>query len=342
MFGLRTSRINENRNNNRIAFNLFQGDTDEFNENMEYEEALTKRGKVKNKSKIEYFKNYINDFKEKKFKTARQIEIFRKKNEKNKKNLNEKKEVMNFIQKEQENKKNKFNIIKEIIEEGREAQIENMNNINNKKNEMLNNKELKAKKNKKEITNEIFRNNENILKKLKNHKNKTKVEESGKEKIRNKIMYFKNKNKNNNLSCGKISDFLDRNNEKFLQLIKTKKLKLNKKKLSKSFNKTNKDKLFVNIDEMHAPKINNKTSPNKNIHRKIKEFRIKFNMRISKKDDKKLVDISEKEIFNIKHKNKTKATSAYISKSCFNKKEKEKDIIDSDRRFFLKIKKGKK
>ena len=52
MFGLRTSRINENRNNNRIAFNLFQGDTDEFNENMEYEEALTKRGKVKNKSKI--------------------------------------------------------------------------------------------------------------------------------------------------------------------------------------------------------------------------------------------------------------------------------------------------
>ena len=227
MIGLRTSRFNENTNKNKIALNLFQGDIDNIDETDEYEEMLTKRGKIKNKSKIEYFKNYINNFKEKKFKTARPIDIFRKKEDKNEKHIKEKNEIIKFINPnkpiEEENNKNKFNKIKEIIQEGREAQMENMNMINNKRNELFNYKEQKSKKSKKEITNEIIKNNEDILKILKKNKNRTKFEE--KEKIKNKIMNLKEKNKNNNLSSGKISNFLDKNNEKFFQLLKTKKLK---------------------------------------------------------------------------------------------------------------------
>lgn len=347
MIGLRTSRFNENKTNNKIALNLFKDDIDDFDENIEYEEALTKRGgKNKNKSKIEYFKNYINNFKEKKFQTARQIEIFRKKEEKNKKQIYEKKDFINFInsniKNEKDNNKNKFNKIKEIIEEGREAQIENMNNINNKRNEIFNYKELKSKKTKKEKKEIIFGNNEDFLKRLKKNNNKRTIEEFEKEKIRNKIMDLKNKNKNHNLSCGKISDFFDRNNEKFLQLIKAKKLKLNKKKLSKSFNKSNKVKLF-NANEIQTHIIYNKTIPKENINRKIKEFRIKFNMKIMKNDDKNIYLKSEKEIFfNKKHKNKIKANNNYLCKSCFNNMEQKKDIFENDSRFFIKMKKSKK
>ena len=81
MLGLRTSRFGQNNNTNKIALNLFQGDINDFNDNDEYEDILTKRGKVKNREKIEYFKNYINNFKEIKFKTTRPIEIFKKKEE---------------------------------------------------------------------------------------------------------------------------------------------------------------------------------------------------------------------------------------------------------------------
>ena len=169
MISLRTSRYYENANNNKIALNFFQGDINDFNENDECNDMLTKRGKVKNKSKIEYFKNYINNFKEIKFKTARQIEIFRKKEDKNKKDIKEKKENLDIInentEKEQNINKNKFNLIKETFQEGREAQLENINNINNKKNEMINNKHQKIKNTKKEIANKIIRNNEELLNK---------------------------------------------------------------------------------------------------------------------------------------------------------------------------------
>ena len=345
MLGLRTSRFNDNKNN-KIALNLFKDDIDDFDENIEYEEALTKRGgKNKNKTKIEYFKNYINNFKEQKFKTARQIEILRKKEEKNKKQISEKKDIINFInsntKKEEDNDKNKFNKIKEIIEEGRETQIENMNNINNKKNEIFNYKELKSKKTKKEKKKIIFGNNEDMLKRLKKNNNKRKLEEIEKEKIKNKILDLNNKNKNNNLSCGKMSDFFDRNNEKFLQLIKTKKLKLNKKKLSKSFNKSIKDKLF-NINEIKAHITYNRTIPKENNNRKMKEFRNKFNMSTMKKEDKKIYLKSEKEIFfNKKQKNKTKANSKYLSKSSFSNIEQKKDIFENASKFFIKMKKSK-
>ena len=43
MIGLRTSRFNENKTNNKIALNLFKDDIDDFDENIEYEEAITKR-----------------------------------------------------------------------------------------------------------------------------------------------------------------------------------------------------------------------------------------------------------------------------------------------------------
>jgi len=341
MIGLRTSRFNENTNKNKIALNLFQGDIDNIDETDEYEEMLTKRGKIKNKSKIEYFKNYINNFKEKKFKTARPIDIFRKKEDKNEKHIKEKNEIIKFINPnkpiEEENNKNKFNKIKEIIQEGREAQMENMNMINNKRNELFNYKEQKSKKSKKEITNEIIKNNEDILKILKKNKNRTKFEE--KEKIKNKIMNLKEKNKNNNLSSGKISNFLDKNNEKFFQLLKTKKLKLNKKKISKSFNKSNKN--LVTIEEIQISSINNKTNPNGNINRMIKDFRKKFNMKIFIKDEMNIINISEKEIFNKKHKNNKAKINTFLSKSCFSKNEKEKDIFENDSRYLIKMQKKK-
>ena len=327
MIGLRTSRFNENTNN--------------IDETDEYEEMLTKRGKIKNKSKIEYFKNYINNFKEKKYKTARPIDIFRKKEDKNEKHIKEKNEIIKFINPnnpiEEENNKNKFNKIKEIIQEGREAQMENMNMINNKRNELFNYKEQKSKKSKKEITNEIIKNNEDILKILKKNKNRTKFEE--KEKIKNKIMNLKEKNKNNNLSSGKISNFLDKNNEKFFQLLKTKKLKLNKKKISKSFNKSNTN--FVIIEEIQISSINNKTNPNENINRMIKDFRKKFNMKIFIKDEMNIINISEKEIFNKKHKNNKAKINTFLSKSCFSKNEKEKDIFENDSRYLIKMQKKK-
>ena len=145
MFGLRTSRFYEKRNNNnKIALNLFQGDINDYNENDEYEDILTKRGKVKDRNKIEYFKNYINNFKETKFKTARPIEIFRKKEDKKQKEINA--ENINIIKENIQNNQeisnnNKFNLIKEKFQQERQNQIENINNnIAKKKNEINNQK----------------------------------------------------------------------------------------------------------------------------------------------------------------------------------------------------------
>ena len=152
-------------------------------------------------------------------------------------------------------------------------------------------------------------------------------------------MNLKEKNKNNNLSSGKISNFLDKNNEKFFQLLKTKKLKLNKKKISKSFNKSNKN--LVTIEEIQISSINNKTNPNENINRMIKDFRKKFNMKIFIKDEMNIINISEKEIFNKKHKNNKAKINTFLSKSCFSKNEKEKDIFENDSRYLIKMQKKK-
>ena len=324
MIGLRTSRFNENANNNKIALNFFQGDINDFNENDECEDILTKRGKVKNKSKIEYFKNYINNFKEIKFKTARQIEIFRRKEDKNKKDIKEKKENLDIIneniEKEQNINKNKFNLIKETFQEGREAQLENINNINNKMNEMINNKHQKLKNIKKEIANKIIRNNEELLNKLKKNKNKTKYEDKEKEKMKKKIMKLKEKNKKKNLSTEKIFELFDKDNEKFLKLIKAKKIRKIKNKLSKSFNNSyKKEKDFNKVDiQTIIPII--KSEPNENNKRNIKAIENKFNMKTFNKEQKYIDDISERDIFNQKRKNKVK-TSIYLSKSCSNNKE---------------------
>ena len=324
MIGLRTSRFNENANNNKIALNFFQGDINDFNENDECEDILTKRGKVKNKSKIEYFKNYINNFKEIKFKTARQIEIFRRKEDKNKKDIKEKKENLDIIneniEKEQNINKNKFNLIKETFQEGREAQLENINNINNKMNEMINNKHQKLKNIKKEIANKIIRNNEELLNKLKKNKNKTKYEDKEKEKMKKKIMKLKEKNKKKNLSTEKIFELFDKDNEKFLKLIKAKKIRKIKNKLSKSFNNSYKKAKDFNKVDIQAIIPNIKSEPNENNKRNIKAIENKFNMKTFNKEQKYIDDISERDIFNQKRKNKVK-TSIYLSKSCSNNKE---------------------
>ena len=312
MFGLRTSRFYENINNNKIALNLFQGDIKDFNENDEFEDILTKRGKVKNKSKIEYFKNYINNFKEIKFKTARQIEIFRKKENKIKKETKDqrKKEDLNIIKEEQDNSINKFNLIKETIQEGIGAQKENMNSLLNKK---------------KEISNKIIKKNEDILNKIKNNKNKAKILEKEKDKMKKKIMKLKEKDKNKNLSTGKVLEIFDKGNEKFLKLIKGKKIGKIKKKLNISFQTYNfyrNDKYFYNGDKIEI--LRQKTISNEK--RKLKQIRNKYNMKIIGKNiiGKNMDNIIEKEIFNIKCKNRIKQ-SKYLSKSCSNKKEQSKN-----------------
>ena len=324
MIGLRTSRYYENANNNKIALNFFQGDINDFNENDECNDMLTKRGKVKNKSKIEYFKNYINNFKEIKFKTARQIEIFRKKEDKNKKDIKEKKENLDIInentEKEQNINKIKFNLIKETFQEGREAQLENINNINNKKNEMINNKHQKIKNTKKEIANKIIRNNEELLNKLKKNKNKTKYEENEKDKMKKKIMKLKEKNKKKNLSTEKIFELFDKDNEKFLKLIKAKKMRKIKNKISKSFNNSYKKDVYFNKENNQAIIPIIKSEPNDNNKRNLKEIENKFKMKILNKEQKYIDDISERDIINQKRQNKVK-TSIYLSKSCSNNKE---------------------
>ena len=329
MFGLRTSRFYENINNNKIALNLFQGDIKDFNENDEFEDILTKRGKVKNKSKIEYFKNYINNFKEIKFKTARQIEIFRKKENKIKKEIKDqrKKEDLNIIKEEQDNSINKFNLIKETIQEGIGAQKENMNSLLNKKKEIS----IKTKKNKKEISNKIIKNNEDILNKIKNNKNKTKILEKEKDKMKKKIMKLKEKDKNKNLSTGKVLEIFDKGNEKFLKLIKGKKIGKIKKKLNISFQTYNfyrNDKYFYNEDKIEI--LRQKTISNEK--RKLKQIRNKYNMKIIGKNiiSKNMDNIIEKEIFNIKCKNRIKQ-SKYLSKSCSNKKEQSKNIENASK-----------
>ena len=70
---------------------------------------------------------------------------------------------------------------------------------------------------------------------------------------------------------------------------------------------------MFNANEIQTHIIYNKTIPKENINRKIKEFRIKFNMKIMKNDDKNIYLKSEKEIFfNKKHKNKIKTNNNYL------------------------------
>ena len=347
MFGLRTSRFYENRNNNnKIALNLFQGDINDYNENDEYEDMLTKRGKVKDKNKIEYFKNYINNFKETKFKTARPIEIFRKKEEKKQKEI--KGENINIIKENIQNNQdindnsNKFNLIKEKFQEERQNQIVNINNNNiiKKKNENNNQKSNKVKKTMQEINDKIIKNNEVILNKIKKNKNVTKIMEKEKEKIKKKIMKLKEKEQPKNLSTGKALELLDKDNEKFLKLIKAKKMrKTIKKQLNKSFNNSYNIKKFFNelveIKEF-SPII--KTDTNENAKRQIKYIRNKLHMKIICSNDKYINNKLEKEIFNKKRHNSNKIAK-YLSKSCSNKS---KNNIENNNKEITKICKNQK
>ena len=347
MFGLRTSRFYENRNNNnKIALNLFQGDINDYNENDEYEDMLTKRGKVKDKNKIEYFKNYINNFKETKFKTARPIEIFRKKEEKKQKEI--KVENINIIKENIHNNQdindnsNKFNLIKEKFQEERQNQIENINNNNiiKKKNENNNQKSNKSKKTMQEINDKIIKNNEVILNKIKKNKNVTKIMEKEKEKIKKKIMKLKEKEQPKNLSTGKALELLDKDNEKFLKLIKAKKMrKTIKKQLNKSFNNSyNKKKFFNELIEIKEFSAIIKTDTNENTKRQIKSIRNKLHMKIICSNDKYINNKLEKEIFNKKRHNSNKIAK-YLSKSCSNKS---KNNIENNNKEITKICKNQK
>ena len=349
MISLKTSRFYEKRNKNKIALNLFQGEIDDYdcNENDEYEDILTKRGKVKNKSKIEYFKNYINNFKETKFKTARPFEIFRKKEDKKQKEIPE--ENLNIkkgnIQKNQENTNNsRFNLIKEKFREERQEQMENLNdNIINKGNEIKNANLDKRKNNRKGINDKIIKNNEVLLNKIKKNKNVTKIVEKEKEKIKKKIMNFKEKAKPNNLSTGKALELLDKDNEKFFKLIKAKKMrKTLKKKLNKSFNNSyHKEKFFFNGVEISRNTPIIKTDSNENTKRKMKNIRNKLQMKIIYANDNHINNIIEKEMFNKKRINSNKV-SKYLSKSCSNTKDKMKYNSEKNNIEMTKICKNQK
>ena len=331
---MRTSRFYEkNNNNNKIALNLFQGDINDYNENDdEFGDILTKRGKVKNKAKIEYFKNYINNFKEIKFKTARQIEIFRKKEDKKPKEIKEKKEInedINVINdnilKKKNNCNNRFNLIKETFQEGRQDDSDKINNnIFNQKNEIENKKPQISKKNKKEINNKKIKNNEELLNIIKKNKNMAKIIEKEKKKMKKKIGKLKEKENVKNLSTGKALELLDKDNEKFLKLIKAKKMRLMiRKQLNKSFNNSyNKDKYFNNENKIESSIV--KTFSNENIKRKMRDIQNKFHMKIISPKDIYINNYKEKEIFNRKYKNTIKS-SKYLSKSCSNKIDKSKD-----------------
>ena len=346
MFVLGTSRFYEKRNaNNKIALNLFQGDIDDYNENDQYEEILTKRGKMKNKSKIEYFKNYINNFKEIKFQTARPIEIFRKKEDKKQKEMEE--ENINIIkdniQKNLDiNNNNKFNLIKEKFQEERREQIENLNDndISNEKNSQFTDK---VKKTKKEISDKILKNNEVMLNKIKKNKNMAKIVEKEKEKIKKKKMKLKEKENPKNLSTGKALELLDKDNGKFLKLIKAKKIrKTIKRQLNKSFNNFyNKEKYFLNEVEIELFSPITKTNSNENTKRKMKNIRNKLHMKIIYPNDKFINTILEKEMFNKKRKNSIKA-STYLSKSCSSKKDKYKSNLENNKNEITKISKNPK
>ena len=171
-----------------------------------------------------------------------------------------------------------------------------------------------------EINDKIIKNNEVILNKIKKNKNVTKIMEKEKEKIKKKIMKLKEKEQPKNLSTGKALELLDKDNEKFLKLIKAKKMrKTIKKQLNKSFNNSYNIKKFFNelveIKEF-SPII--KTDTNENAKRQIKYIRNKLHMKIICSNDKYINNKLEKEIFNKKRHNSNKIAK-YLSKSCSNK-----------------------
>ena len=342
MLGLRTSRFGQNNNTNKIALNLFQGDINDFNDNDEYEDILTKRGKVKNREKIEYFKNYINNFKEIKFKTTRPIEIFKKKEERKVNNKKEKLDEKKNIEKPDENisqmnkTNNTFNKIKENIGEGRQIKNLDINDINNEKNEIMNNVVQKKKKTKKEITKEIIKKNEDILNKIKMNKNMAKFVEIA----ANKIMKSKNKEhkKKKNLSTEKDYGILEKDRQRFLNLIMDKKKNKMKEKINKSFNNSCRINNYFNNDNFEINTF--KTVSNENTRRKMKEFRNNFIMEVVTRN-KCYNSIKEKEIFNKKCKNIIKAAK-YLSRSCSKGKNKSKNISDKNSKESNKIIKTRK
>ena len=138
--------------------------------------------------------------------------------------------------------------------------------------------------------------------------------------MKKKIMKLKEKNKKKNLSTEKIFELFDKDNEKFLKLIKAKKMRKIKNKISKSFNNSYKKDVYFNKENNQAIIPIIKSEPNDNNKRNLKEIENKFKMKILNKEQKYIDDISERAIINQKRQNKVK-TSIYLSKSCSNNKE---------------------
>ena len=182
-----------------------------------------------------------------------------------------------------------------------------------------------------------------MLNKIKKNKNMAKMVEKEKEKMKKKIMKLKEKENPKNLSTGKAVEFLDKDNEKFLKLVKAEKIrKTIKRKLNKSFNNFyNKEKYFLNEVEIELFSPITKTNSNENTKRKIKNIRNKLHMKIIYANDKFINNILEKEMFNKKRKNLIKA-SKYLSKSCSYKKDKSKSNLENNKNEMTKISKNQK
>ena len=248
-------RHSQNSSQNNIITNLF---TENDNPKNEYEDyILTKREKNNNLNKIQILRNRINNLKQQEQKNIRQIEILQEKEEKMKKIKNEKKDNKKKYEEYKKTEKEKFILIKKKIQEERQNQIDNLNNSLLKRKENLIKKKQILKQNKNEIKNKINKNNNTILNinKLKYEKAKTSLifnkdkskitkAEKEDEKRRNRLEII-NEEKKENIYLEKNIELLEKEEEKYIDLIKQ--TLLIKKKLNDNFFHSNlMSKSFIN------------------------------------------------------------------------------------------------
>lgn len=283
MSDLASSRLSQSTTNKSITkrhsktssqSNILTNEFIEYdNRRSEYENyVITKKEKNINLNKLEILKNRINNLKQQEQKNIRQIEMLQEKEEKMKKIINEKKENKKKLEDFKKKENERFFLIKKKIQEDRHNQINSLNNSILKRKEDLNKKIINLKRNKNEIKNKINKNNNTALNinKLKYEKAKTSLifnkdkniitkAEKEEQKRRNRLKMM-NKEKMNNISLEKDIEFLEKEEEKYLELIKQ--TQLIKQKLKKhSFNSNIINKTLINKSNENKDQL--KTNINK-------------------------------------------------------------------------------
>lgn len=263
-----TTNNSINKRHSKVSSQILTNEFKDDDNSKDYYEdfILTKKEKNINLNKIYILKNRINNLKQQEKKNIRQIEILQEKEEKMKKIINEKNENKKKIEEHKKKEKERFILMKKKIQEERQIQINNLNNSLIKRKEDLNKKINILKKDKKDIKNKINNNNNTVLNinKLKYEKAKTCLifnkdkniiikAEKEEEKRLNRLKMM-NKEKKQNLVLEKNIEILEKEEEKYLDLIKQ--THLIKQKLNQnSFHSNQMSKLFIQKENSKKKKL---------------------------------------------------------------------------------------